>query len=202
MKLNTAEFLLMNNRIRALIQERVEFPRMKRHFELGFNKKILEIGCGNGQGAKIINKHYRPSQYIGIDLDERMISIAKRKNLEKNVSFIVANAASLPFEDTSFDAVFDFGVIHHLSDWTDCVKEVFRVLKNGGLFIVEDLSLESFSSSSFGTVWRKLTDHPYGSMYQRQEFMDHLKASGFSCRHSAKYNFMGVLKYFVVIASK
>jgi ubiquinone/menaquinone biosynthesis C-methylase UbiE len=202
MKLNRMEFFLMNSPVRGLIQERIEFPRLRKHFTLDLNKKILEIGCGSGWGAKLINSSYTPSEYVGIDLDERMISIARQKNPDPNMSFVVGNAAALPFQDGSFDAVFDFGIIHHIADWKSCIKEVFRVLKEGGLFVIEDLSLESFRGSLQGRLWKRLTDHPYDAMYQNQEFMDHLNAAGFSLRYSARHNFLGSLKYFTAIAAK
>lgn len=202
MKLNKAEFFLVNSRVRALIQEHIEFPRLRRYVALEANKRILEIGCGSGTGAGIINKTYRPRQYIGIDLDEKMVRIAKQKNPERNMTFMEGDVSSLPFREESFDAVFDFGVIHHIPNWKDCVREVHRVLTQGGHFILEDLSRESFSTFFWGSIWQRVTDHPYESMYRRQEFLEHLEAAGFSLRHFRQYNFVGVLEYFAVIASK
>ncbi len=93
----------------------------------------------------------------------------------------------------------DFGIIHHIPNWRDCLKELYRVVKPGGQLILEDLSVETFSTP-FGRLLRKLLVHPYQDMFTQAEFVNELKALGFIVETEKQY-YPG-LKYFVVIARK
>lgn len=62
MKLNKFEFLLMNNPIRNIIQEHVEVKRLRGFSNLKKNMVILEIGCGSGNGSKLIKKYFQPKE--------------------------------------------------------------------------------------------------------------------------------------------
>ncbi|OQX53826.1 MAG: hypothetical protein B5M48_02375 [Candidatus Omnitrophica bacterium 4484_213] len=52
-----------------------------------------------------------------------MINIAQRNN-DTSVTYKVMNASKLAFPDNCFDTVFDFGTIHHIPNWKDCIEEV------------------------------------------------------------------------------
>ena len=78
MKLNTVEYWGMNNPIRGLIQRRLEAPRLKTLCN-GQADTILEIGCGQGVGAGIICDLFSPREYVGIDLDPKMVARAKKR---------------------------------------------------------------------------------------------------------------------------
>ena len=200
MKLNKLEFCAMNNPLRAIIQEKYE---LKILYEMASIKKIhmaLEIGCGNGYGTKLIKKYFSPTGIIGIDLDERMIYIARKRNDDSSISFEVMNASKLDFPEKYFDAIFDFGIIHHIPNWKKCLKEVKRVLKPKVAFIVEDLSIESFSMG-IGNLWRILSDHPYESMYTLKQFTDFLCKIGFSINSYKEYNPLNMLKLFALSAT-
>jgi ubiquinone/menaquinone biosynthesis C-methylase UbiE len=54
------------------------------------------------------------------------------------------DASKLDFPDNHFDAVFDFGIIHHIPNWKDCIQELKRVLKPNGEVILEELSIDTF----------------------------------------------------------
>ncbi len=129
-----------------------------------------------------------------------MIELAK-KNHGASATFLVMDAAKLDFPDKSFDAVFDFGIIHHIPNWKDCLNEMKRVLKPGGELILEDLSIESFTLG-IGKLWRILSDHPYGSMYTAGEFTDYLKKIGFEILNYGDYNPLKFIRHFSLNAVK
>lgn len=92
--------------------------------------RILEIGTGTGYGVDIIAPHA-----------ERYVTIDKCRSVElgdmpSNVEFLQCAVPPLPFEDASFDYVVSFQVIEHIKRDKEFVKEVYRVLKPGGKFIV------------------------------------------------------------------
>ncbi|PIN93090.1 class I SAM-dependent methyltransferase [Candidatus Pacearchaeota archaeon CG10_big_fil_rev_8_21_14_0_10_31_24] len=199
MKLNKIEFLLMNNPIRNIIQKHIEVKRLRNWSNLPPNKTVLEIGCGTGNGSRLIKKHFQAKRIYATDLDKRMIDIAKKNNKDGSITFEVQDATKLKYKNNYFDAVFDLGVIHHIPNWKDCLKELKRVLKPKGQLIIEDLSIETFSTS-FGKLMKKSLDHPYNSMQKEDEFVDYLKKMGFGILAHKKYSTL--IRYFIVVAQK
>ena len=199
MKLNKLEFLLMDNPVRNIVQDLIEIKRLRKWSNLPSNKTVLEIGCGTGNGSRLIRKYFQAKKIYATDLDKRMIEIAKRRNADDSISFEVQNATRLKFKNDSFDAVFDLGVIHHIPDWKECLKELRRVLKPNGELIMEDLSIETFSTP-FGKILKKVLSHPYESMHNEEEFVEYLRKIGFRIKAHKKYSHL--IKYFIVIAQK
>ncbi|MBI4080292.1 MAG: class I SAM-dependent methyltransferase [Candidatus Levybacteria bacterium] len=87
MLMNKLEFFAMNNPMRALIQEILEVKTLRKFSQLPQNKKVLEIGCGNGTGTKLIKKYFRPKSITAIDLDERMIHVARQNNSDPSILY-------------------------------------------------------------------------------------------------------------------
>jgi len=116
------------------------------------NGKMLDIGCGNGALAIEAGKKYSTAKIIGIDYWGSQWEYSK-ESCEKNAqiagvadrtSFQKASAAKLPFADEFFDITVSNFVFHEVldtKDKKDVIKEAFRVLKKGGLFVFQDLFL-------------------------------------------------------------
>lgn len=201
MKLNWIEFSLMNNWLRGYIQEQHEIRILRQMSSIKDIETALEIGCGNGNGAKLIDKFFSPKEIIAIDLDEKMIELAQKHYRDTNRTFEVMDASKLNFPDNRFDAVFDFGIIHHIPNWRKCVRELGRVLKPNGELILEELSIESFSTG-IGKLWRKMLTHPYEDMYTVQEFVTFLNQSHFEVLKFKELNPLKLLRHFLLIAKK
>ena len=141
MKVNWAERLWVNSPLRFLIQQReTRFFRRLRNLEPG--TRCLEIGCGHGAGARIIVNAFQPTHLDGLDIDPVMIRLAlrrQRKWTAERLRFLVGDAQNLPYVDGSMDAVFNFGIIHHLENWRQGISEIARVLKSGGGFYFEEI---------------------------------------------------------------
>jgi len=185
----------MNNPIRSLIQI-FEIKKMRKMSNLEKDKTVLEIGCGQGVGTKLINKYFRPKHICAIDLDKKMINRAKKKIHLSNVEFSVGDANLLKFKDNTFDAIFDFGIIHHIPNWRKCLKELKRLLKPNGQLIIEDLSRDTFYDTFLGKILKKLLVHPYEKMFSKKELFDELKNLGFIImeKYENSYWFSLVLK--------
>ncbi len=178
MLMNSLEFWAMNNPLSALIQNRYEAPRLKA-VSRGHAASVLEIGCGQGVGSKIIYRLFNPEQYVGIDLDPRMVNRARKKGSGlHNAKYLQGDASNLEFPDGTFDLVVDFGIVHHIPNWQDALAEVSRTLKKGGEFLFEELPIETWNRG-IGKPLKKLLEHPYDDMFRKQEFVDTLKELGF-----------------------
>lgn len=178
MLMNSIEYWAMNNPLRGFIQRHYEAPRLKR-LANGKTQNILEIGCGQGTGARIIHDLFGPQGYVGIDLDPRMIQRARRKaRALPNATFVEGDVTNLEFPDASFDLVMDFGIVHHVPNWKDALAEVHRTLKVHGKFLFEDLPLETWERG-IGIPFKSILDHPYDQMFRKQEFVNELEGLGF-----------------------
>jgi ubiquinone/menaquinone biosynthesis C-methylase UbiE len=201
MKLNYLEFIAMNNPVRRYIQDKYELKILR---EISTVKEIdtaLEIGCGSGHGSMLIKKYFFAKNITGIDLDERMIRKAEKRKKITGVTFRVMDASKLDFPECSFDAVFDFGIIHHIPNWKDCIDEIHRVLKPDGELILEDLSRESFIKD-IGLLYRIISVHPYNELYTVDEFIEYLKKVGFEIISFRKSNPLGLIRFFSLYAKK
>ena len=137
MKLNTVEKALLNNPVRAALQRRYEGALLQRLGGTIAGKRVLEIGCGRGVGTEIIFERFRARQVHAFDLDADMIEQA-RNRLSRypsdRLKLYVGDATEIDEPEHSFDAVFDFAIIHHIPNWRDAISEVARVLKTSGQF--------------------------------------------------------------------
>ncbi len=178
MLLNRIEYWAMNNPMRGFVQRHYEAPRLKR-LSGSTAESVLEIGCGQGTGARIIYDLFAPREYVGIDLDPRMIRRARvRASTLPNATFLEGDVTNLGFPDASFDLVVDFGIVHHVPNWKDALAEVHRILRVNGEFLFEDLCVETWERG-IGIPFKKIADHPYEQMFRKREFTDELEALGF-----------------------
>jgi len=178
MILNPIEYWAMNNPIRGLIQKRLEAPRLKNLCN-GRADTILEIGCGQGEGARIICDLFSPQEYVGIDLDPKMVERAKKKKhgLESAL-FLQGDAAQLPFVDSTFDLAIDFGIIHHIPNWRKALAELHRTLNANGELYFEELPVETWERG-IGKPLKRILKHPYEEMFRQNEFVGELERLGF-----------------------
>ena len=140
MRLGKLEFLLMNNPVRRLIQKHVEFRIFKNqlqkrdvHLEDGV---IMDAGCGSGYSTQLIVNEYHPSHVIAFDYMPEQVRLARRRSL--NVKFLVGDLRRIEWESSTCDAVFIFGVLHHIAQWQTALCEVARVLKPGGVLLLDE----------------------------------------------------------------
>lgn len=100
-------------------------------------KRVLEIGCSNGQRLEVIRNAFQAKCY-GIDPSTKAVDEGKSKY--PDISLQVGTADNLPFDDDSFDMII-FGFCLYLCDRKDLFKiayEADRCLKNNGTLIIKD----------------------------------------------------------------
>lgn len=96
-------------------------------------RTVLEIGSGVGLDSYAMAMH--GLSVTAVDLTQVAASTVNQRFVRNGVAgqFAVADAAHLPFPDNSYDYVYSFGVLHHAADTTLTIREVYRVLRPGGM---------------------------------------------------------------------
>ncbi len=142
------------------------------------NPVCLEVGCGRGAGMRIILKEWNAAQVIGFDLDREQIELADRYIQPQDrpkTKLLVGNAAAMAFVDNKFDAVFDYGILHHIPAWKAALAEIYRALKPGGQFFFEEILKPILNKKLIS--W--LLPHPEEGKFNTPEFTQRLHDTGF-----------------------
>ncbi|MFK5956514.1 MAG: methyltransferase domain-containing protein [Planctomycetota bacterium] len=114
-----------------------------RLLELGAHGRVLDIGCGPGHIPLQLVTQKPELKVIGVDLSHNMLKIAEEHRAVcahgEQVEFVIADAKGLDFPDDSFDTVCSNSILHHIPDPVPFLREAWRVLKPGGVFLIRDL---------------------------------------------------------------
>ena len=103
-------------------------------------KRIVEVSCGRGGGAAHLARVLQPASYVGIDISEQNVRLARERFSLPNLSFTTGNAEALPLPSASCDAVINVEAAHLYDNPAQFFAEVARVLGTGGRFLHADLS--------------------------------------------------------------
>jgi ubiquinone/menaquinone biosynthesis C-methylase UbiE len=98
--------------------------------------ELLDCGCGEGTITVDLAALLAPGRVVGIDIASIAIERARQLATDRgltNLRLEVGSVYELPFPDASFDAVFAHTLFEHLTDKSKALREIWRVLKPGGL---------------------------------------------------------------------
>lgn len=170
--IKTARYMGVNNQ--NMIRRTIE------QLEMQIDETILEIGYGGGQHLSDLLSKVSGICYRGIDISLTMQQMAVEHNKEVggNYAFLQADPLdgllSLPFADNTFDKIFTVNTIYFWDNALAQAKEIFRVLKPGGLFIA------TFGSRDF---MEGLPFTQYGfELYDAAKAIGLLQVAGFNVK--------------------
>lgn len=197
MLLNRLEYAAMNNPIRAWVQRRFEAGRLLALGGPMRGGRALEIGCGRGIGVEIILDRFGAGRVDAFDLDARMVRLARRRTARRGARASIwrGDAEAIAAADGLYDAVFDFGILHHLPDWRRGLREIRRVLRPGGRLYAEEVLAPLLRRFP----WRRLFRHPAEDRFDARGFAAALGDSGFRLVATAEWR--GRFGWFVADAA-
>ena len=106
---------------------------------------ILDLATGTADLAIAVAKRNPQAHILGMDISEKMLDIGKEKvmhqNLANQIELRLGDAASLPFEDDSFDAITVAFGVRNFEDLGKGLSEISRVLKPGGQAVILEFSM-------------------------------------------------------------
>lgn len=94
-----------------------------------------DFGCGTGRWARFVSE--RVNSLICIDASDKAINVAKRNTSDKsNCNVLLAKIDDLPISDNSLDFGYSLGVLHHMPDTAEAIKNCTSKLKRGAPFLI------------------------------------------------------------------
>ena len=181
MLMNRVETTLVNSPPRRWLQRFYEVPLLLRlGGPLPAGARVGELGCGSGVGTQLILQRFGAARVDAVDLDPAMVTRARRRlapyadrvRLAEGSATDLRSALDAP--DSSYDAVFDFAIVHHIPDWRAAIAEVARVLRPGGRFYFDEVTAVALASRTY----RLLFDHPEHDRFTAAEFVAELDRHG------------------------
>ena len=116
-------------------------------------KSVLDVGCGTGRTLKYLRE--RGLEVHGIEPVQALLDQATQRHGIPSELLTCGSGTKLPFEDNSFDAVCEFGVLHHVADPDAVLQEMMRVARKV-VFISDG---NRFGQGRIAMKWAKLILH-------------------------------------------
>lgn len=162
------------------VQKNIYSYLYERIGEVAKGKVVLELATGPG----MIARHIAPAakSVVATDLAPKMIETALKAKNPENLSFEVADATSLRFEDNSFDVVVIANALHIIPNPEKALAEIRRVLKDDGLLIAPNYLL---NVSGMKNLWKKILNLigiRFAHEWTANEFKAFLESNGWSIK--------------------
>jgi SAM-dependent methyltransferase len=175
---NRLQRLIYSNPLRAGIQE-LECRYLQGLGRRSLRGKVaMEVGCGAGYGVDAILNVFGVGRVDAFDLDGELVEHARARLARRGrqVRVFQGDCEAIDVPPESYDAVFDFAVVHHVKRWRRAIEQVFRVLKPGGLFY----GVEVLDRFILNPLARRLLDHPLEDRFSHDGFRTELRRAGFA----------------------
>ncbi|MFZ5351365.1 MAG: class I SAM-dependent methyltransferase [Bacillota bacterium] len=144
--------------------------------------RILDVATGGGYAIKRMMESFKDyEKFIGIDIvDKEKLDKFQEGFDKKKVELIYMDAENMGFEDNTFDAVSISNSLHHLKNLDKVLSEMLRVLKPGGIFLINEMKKDDQTPSQLTHVkvhhwWGKIDTQKgitHNETLTRREILD------------------------------
>jgi len=144
---------------------------------LGRYPTIVDLGFGHGHSLPMLDQRFSPDTIIGLDIDPEALERAADKvnDCASDVQLRVGDATSMDLPDASVDMVLCHQTLHHIVDHEATVREIYRVLKPGGVLLMAESCRKFIHSLPVRVLFR----HPDHVQKTDSEYVQLLNDCGF-----------------------
>ena len=149
-------------------------------------QRVLDAGCGDGHGARRLSGAYPGAQVLGLDFAYPMLQAARkhrswlRRALERErADFLCADFAAVPLPAASVDLVWSNLALHCAGDPLPALKELWRVLKGGGLLMFSGYGPDTLKELRSAFAAHDSAAHVHGFI-DMHDLGDMLSACGYA----------------------
>ncbi len=163
--------------------KRIEFDEIVKNLHFSNNDEILDFGCGYGYQTILLAKQ-KCKKIVGIDPSEEAILHAHKLLAYKNSKKVIFRKGlieKINFRKNQFDKVVSFCVIEHIQDYPEILKEIYRILKPSGEFVISVDSLQTIQDAKLLDIHSK--KYFVKHYFQNDELTTVLRQIGFQNVH-------------------
>lgn len=156
---------------------------------------IVDLGCGTGDLLEFLKKEAQ--LLIGVEKSSRMLDGARKRFASdgQNINLRIGELEHLPLREGEADVAVINMVLHHLPEPSKALKEVHRILKNNGTFIIAD-----FLSHELESMRERFGDRWLG--FHTEDIRKWLEASGFQVKKTDYFDLKKGLKGFILSSER
>ena len=178
MEMSEKEMKMVNSSPKEFMNRHFKFKgfeKLLRKNEIDLEGKvIMDAGCGGGHTLQLVAEEYEPAELYGFDSMPEQIDMAKQRGLAAEI--FVGDITDTGLPSHKFDAVFIQGVIHHVAEWRKALEEISRMVKPGGVLLLEEPNRRFLG---FVERFFKI-EHPEESRFDWPELIAALNDVGFT----------------------
>lgn len=153
------------------------------------NEEVLDVATGGGHTANAFAPFVR--KVTAMDLTPEMLTAAEKfivGNGHTNVVFVEGDAEKMPFSDETFDIITCRIAPHHFPNIEKFISEVYRVLKRGGQFLLDDnVAPENDEFDHFYNRIEKMRDYSHYRAWKKTEWIRKVELIGFEIHEISRF---------------
>ena len=171
---------------RKLVTAAVRISAIARHVNVS-QPRLLDIGCSVGAIVEAANKVGWQGE--GVDVSQTAIDVCQARGLKCHK----ADRVGLPCEDETFDVVTSWHVIEHVENVSETLREWYRVVKPGGIMVLETPDAGYLKARIWGASYQKFWAPEHIYTFRRNNLQPFLERAGFEILPNPIFNELSLL---------